>query len=102
LPTVRAIGSPNTAPGVQIRRSQAAASASPLPIANPSTNAIAGTRTRSSRPTTRSIVRSYSSPSSPEENSRNRRMSVPATNARSPAPRSTSTRTASSDSAREQ
>ena len=55
---MRAIGSPNFAAGVQMRRSQAADSASPQPIAKPSTSATVGLRTASSRPTMRSIVAS--------------------------------------------
>ena len=90
-------------PGVQTRRSQAAESASPLPIANPSTSATVGLRTASSRPTMRSIVGLVlAARPRPDANDVNWVMSVPATNALPPAPRSTSTRTSSSASASSQ
>ncbi len=83
-----------------MRRSHVADSASPEPIAKPSTSATVGLPTDSSRPTMRSIVASYSTPSSAVSNAVNWRMSVPATNAFPPAPRSTIARTSSSPSAR--
>jgi hypothetical protein len=55
LPTVRAIGRPNFAAGVITRRSQAVEMARPEPIAKPSTSAIVGFLTASSRSSTSSI-----------------------------------------------
>jgi crotonobetainyl-CoA:carnitine CoA-transferase CaiB-like acyl-CoA transferase len=100
LPSVRAIGMPKVDSGVATRRSQVIAIAQPPPAATPCTCAIVGLDTRSSRPITSSIRLSYARPSSRPRNAWNCAMSVPATKARPPAPRSTSTRTPASASTR--
>ena len=64
LPSVRAIGTPKRAAGEHTRRSHASAIAQPAPAAMPSTWAIVGTATRSSRARHVSRRRSYSTPSS--------------------------------------
>ena len=51
LPSVRAIGTPKRAAGEHTRRSHASAIAQPAPAAMPSTWAMVGTATRSSRAT---------------------------------------------------
>ena len=86
LPSVRAIGMPKRADGVAIRRSQTDAMPSPPPTQKPRIAATVGTSTSSSRLTIRAIFSSYATPSSPSEKSLNWLMSVPATNALSPAP----------------
>ena len=93
---------PNRAPGPQMRRSQAIAMTQPPPTATPWTWAIVAVFTLSKRPITRSSRDSYASASSGVRKSLNWLMSVPATKARSPAPRRTRTLTAGSASAASQ
>ena len=69
LPSVRAMGTPKRASGVHTRRSHASAIAHPAPAATPSTWAMVGTATRSSRARHASRRRSYARPSSPDVNS---------------------------------
>ena len=92
------MGAPKRDSGVAILTSQTAAMAKPPPTAKPSICAMTGLPTRSSRPVRRSPSRSYWIPSSAVLKLLNCEMSVPATKALPPAPRSTSTRTESSAS----
>ena len=55
LPSVRAIGTPNFAPGVAMRKSHTVAMASPPPIAQPSSTATVGMGSDSTRPTQASM-----------------------------------------------
>ena len=92
------MGAPNFASGVAMRRSQHAVMLKPPPTAKPWICAITGLATRSSRADRAAPSRSYARPSSADSKTLNWLMSVPATNALPPAPRSTKTRTESSAS----
>src|SRR2546422_566042 len=102
LPSVRATGAPKRAWGAARRRSHASAMNMPPPTASPWTIAIVGLVSAAIPESTRLRRASYPSASSRVLKVRNWRMSVPLANARSPAPRSTTTRTPGSRSRRSQ
>src|SRR5947199_61583 len=91
LPSVRATGAPKRAWGAARRRSHASAMNMPPPTASPWTIAIVGLVSAAIPESTRLRRASYPSASSRVLKVRNRRISVPLANARSPAPRSATT-----------